>query len=1166
MAYLDPDEDLIGGIEGDEIHLEANIEYDAPSGTISETIVAPPADNSVSEVQSEKSDSKPISTPENTLDSEIETVVLDVVAEATGYPSEFLELNADMEGELGIDSIKQAEIMAELRGRYGLPVDDSFQLREYPTLGHVIGYISSFGDNSSYAVESEPAELEPETILSDDSVFDSTKDNQKISQIPELIVQSVVLVVVEHTGYPAEFLEMDADMEGELGIDSIKQAEIMADLREQFSLPVDEEFQLRDYPTLGHVVSYIASFSQSHEQVETVAEPTFTESSISPIEVETRQAEVVTKRYQIKPEECEWSTSETLELEGRSLIVTDDAWGIAGNLCNALENKGIEAVRVFLDPSVTNGPVRERDGEVDVIRVSPADEEQISELGKIVRSIAPPAGIIHLAPVRLAGVPWEDPTTTSHLDYSVTALFGILKCLDSELKDADSGLIASVSALDGRHGVEGARFNSISAGAHGGVKSYARERPNLRCRAIDLDPSLLTEPETLAEMLLTEIFEQEKPRELAVDKDGSRFRLSLFEEELEESIQSLSNDDVWVVSGGGSGVTAACVIEAARASEDAGARFILLGRSKLNPDQASLVNSSEEILEQEKNALRERMIEEKGEKVSLKEWNHEWSKWLRGLEIHKTLESIRLTGNEAIYLSVDVTNSDATRKILRGVSENLGPVTGIVHGAGIEDSTPFERKESSTLGQVLSVKIDGWRNIVTALEGDLPNMRFLCSFTSIAGRQGNAMQFGYCSANQILDVEMARIAAHENAPRAVAIAWAPWGDVGMATRGSLETIFERAGIDIIPSDQGASRFVDEALRGGNRMVMISGSLGELDDEESIRLPSQPLSEEITELISDPLSFPFVDRVESLDPYSEVIISSVLDVNSHPYLVDHQIEGIAYMPGVMAMEAFAEASRIMWPMCVVDGFENIEFGLPVKVTKDSKSIRVTASFERQDANHIWIECNLETDLVNSKGEIFGDPMLHHKGVVRMLKTGGLAERVDAIDLGEVNTGSAIHGPKFVYDRMFHGPRFQVHGGIIGGIYVNGDRGLDSHALSRDELPKTDLFAEEVSGKQMRLESLPMLVEACFQNAGLVSMEIDGLESLPVGIKHVDIDVESFKTPLRIRSVRRSVTEDGVTTHDAIIVNDNDAVVIQLKGLILKGMAPLTDNQRFTFTDV
>ena len=56
--------------------------------------------------------------------------------------------------------------------------------------------------------------------------------------------------------------------------------------------------------------------------------------------------------------------------------------------------------------------------------------------------------------------------------------------------------------------------------------------------------------------------------------------------------------------------------------------------------------------------------------------------------------------------------------------------------------------------------------------------------------------------------------------------------------------------------------------------------------------------------------------------------------------------------------------------------------------------------------------------------------------------------------------------------------------------------------------------------------------------------DKIEKLKVGEtvkiayvdqQHVDIDVESFKTPLRIRSVRRSISEDGVTTHDAIIVN-------------------------------
>ena len=71
------------------------------------------------------------------------------------------------------------------------------------------------------------------------------------------LVQTVIDVVVEHTGYPADFIELDQDLEGELGIDTVKQAEIMADIRTKFSLPVDEDFVLADYPTLNHMIAYI---------------------------------------------------------------------------------------------------------------------------------------------------------------------------------------------------------------------------------------------------------------------------------------------------------------------------------------------------------------------------------------------------------------------------------------------------------------------------------------------------------------------------------------------------------------------------------------------------------------------------------------------------------------------------------------------------------------------------------------------------------------------------------------------------------------------------------------------------------------------------------------------------------------------------------------------
>ena len=45
-------------------------------------------------------------------------------------------------------------------------------------------------------------------------------------------------------------LELDLDMEADLGIDTVKQAETFAAIRETFAIPFQEGLNLRDYPTL----------------------------------------------------------------------------------------------------------------------------------------------------------------------------------------------------------------------------------------------------------------------------------------------------------------------------------------------------------------------------------------------------------------------------------------------------------------------------------------------------------------------------------------------------------------------------------------------------------------------------------------------------------------------------------------------------------------------------------------------------------------------------------------------------------------------------------------------------------------------------------------------------------------------------------------------------
>jgi hypothetical protein len=78
-----------------------------------------------------------------------------------------------------------------------------------------------------------------------------------------------------------------------------------------------------------------------------------------------------------------------------------------------------------------------------------------------------------------------------------------------------------------------------------------------------------------------------------------------------------------------------------------------------------------------------------------------------------------------------------------------------------------------------------------------------------------------------------------------------------------------------------------------------------------------------------------------------------------------------------------------------------------------------------------------------------------------------------------------------------------------------------------------------------------------------METEGFSSLPVGIEWSSmLRVPERDEQLRMRSLRVAVEEAGVTVHDVVIVGDDDAPVLALKGLRLKGMAPVSAEDSFT----
>ncbi len=184
-------------------------------------------------------------------------LVRSIVSEKTGYPVDMLDADMDLEGELGVDSIKQVEILSTLRERLpSLPEIDPERLVELRTIAAIAAMIEASGaiSGSAPVAASVAAPASPAPAVHHTNGNGHANGNG--SGVSAEIVRALI---AEKTGYPMDMLEDDMDLEGELGVDSIKQVEILSSLRERYpSLPeVDPEY-LSEMRTIRKIADFFA--------------------------------------------------------------------------------------------------------------------------------------------------------------------------------------------------------------------------------------------------------------------------------------------------------------------------------------------------------------------------------------------------------------------------------------------------------------------------------------------------------------------------------------------------------------------------------------------------------------------------------------------------------------------------------------------------------------------------------------------------------------------------------------------------------------------------------------------------------------------------------------------------------------------------------------------
>ncbi|WP_158093791.1 type I polyketide synthase [Candidatus Avelusimicrobium gallicola] len=186
--------------------------------------------------------------------------VVGMVAEKTGYPEDMLDIDLDMEADLGIDTVKQAELFAALREHYGIAQQEGIQLKDYPTIRHCIKFVLANAGKPAAAAPAAPVTpaAVPAPVSAPVTPASAAAPAAKAANLDEATVtKEVVSMVAEKTGYPEDMLDLDLDMEADLGIDTVKQAELFAAMREHYGIAQQEGIQLKDYPTIRHCIKFV---------------------------------------------------------------------------------------------------------------------------------------------------------------------------------------------------------------------------------------------------------------------------------------------------------------------------------------------------------------------------------------------------------------------------------------------------------------------------------------------------------------------------------------------------------------------------------------------------------------------------------------------------------------------------------------------------------------------------------------------------------------------------------------------------------------------------------------------------------------------------------------------------------------------------------------------
>jgi NAD(P)-dependent dehydrogenase (short-subunit alcohol dehydrogenase family) len=187
--------------------------------------------------------------------------------------------------------------------------------------------------------------------------------------------------------------------------------------------------------------------------------------------------------------------------------------------------------------------------------------------------------------------------------------------------------------------------------------------------------------------------------------------------------------------------------------------------------------------------------------------NEAWARVAKVIEIDRNLRAFAAAGVRATYHACDVSDRGELASVLERIRRQDGPIEGILHGAGIEQSCRLEKKTKEAVRATVAAKVTGAYNLMHLTAND--PLRHFLAFGSISGRMGSNGQTDYAAASDMLCKLAGWYRTRRPDCHVVGFHFHPWDSVGMASRPETEAMLKASNLRLMPKRTGLDHLLRE---------------------------------------------------------------------------------------------------------------------------------------------------------------------------------------------------------------------------------------------------------------------------------------------------------------------------------------------------------------------